>query len=188
MVEDDAVQALDLGHALRLLGHRVLGPAGSVVEAEGIMARERPSVALLDLALRDGDALPVARRLIDAEVPFALATGRDGELLAHPLLRGCPLLRKPYGPVELRAVLEGLLLLDRLKSLARLDTRIAGAWERITQQAGTVSRLAARGHDTRLAEAVLRTFEETLAILEQHRQRLLRSLDEHDRPDAAGLA
>ncbi len=184
VVEDDAVQALDLDQSLRRLGHRVLGPVATVAEAEAVLARERPNLALLDLGLRDGDGLPVAQQLVAAEVPFAVATGLDGALLEHPLLRGCPLLRKPYGAAELQAAVRGLQRLDLLRALAGLDRRVAQAWDRITRQAGTISRLAAGGHDTRLGEALLRTFEETLAILEQHRQRLLRDLGEEADPPA----
>jgi hypothetical protein len=79
----------------------VIGPAGSVVEAMALVRRERPDVALLDLTLRDGLAVPVAEMLGRLAVPFAVTTG--GARVPHdaPVLRSAPCLAKPYGLGEL---------------------------------------------------------------------------------------
>src|SRR4051812_33882874 len=103
VVEAAAVEALDLEQSLKVLGCTVLGPVGSTAEALRLLHRERPGLAVLGTALRDGSSLAVAQQLISADVPFAFFAGRDDSLLTHPMLRDVPLLPKPYTPPELWA-------------------------------------------------------------------------------------
>jgi CheY-like chemotaxis protein len=112
VVEDEAVQVLDLEYSLQALGCTVLGPASSSAGAIALLDRAWPDLALLDMVLRDGTALPVAERLVASGVPFALTTGQDGALLDQPVLRGVPCLRKPYRSAELLRCMGELLRLD----------------------------------------------------------------------------
>jgi CheY-like chemotaxis protein len=116
VVEDEAVQALDLACSLQALGCKVLGPATSAAKAIDLLGRKRPNLVLLDMVLQDGSALPVAEKLVALGVPFALMTGQDGALLDHPLLREVPCLRKPYSSTELRRWVRELYRLDRLRT------------------------------------------------------------------------
>ena len=100
--------AMDLEMTLRDLGCAVLGPAASTADALLLLARGRPDAALLDLALSDGTAVPVAEALGAAGVPFALLTGTAGTP-DHPALRGAPRLDKPFAPGQLRRLLVLLL-------------------------------------------------------------------------------
>jgi CheY-like chemotaxis protein len=115
VVEDEAVQALDLQCSLQALGCEVLGPASSAAGAIELLGRERPNLVLLDIVLEDGSALLVVGQLVALEVPFALSTGQDRVLLDHPLLRGAPCLRKPYRSTELQQCVRELYRLDLLK-------------------------------------------------------------------------
>jgi CheY-like chemotaxis protein len=178
VVEDEPVQALDLERSLRQLGCAVLGPTGSGAEAAGILRERRPNLALLDLVLRDGVALPLAEQLRALHVPMAVVTGCDRRLLEErPPLRGAPLLRKPYGQPELHRSVRELFRVDLEWSLARTERRVGLAWDRIRLQAVTIGRLAAGGHDTRLAEELLQAYERTLALLEARREHLRRELE-----------
>jgi CheY-like chemotaxis protein len=177
VVEDEPVQALDLERSLRRLGCAVLGPTGSGAEAASLLRERRPNLALLDLVLRDGVALSLAEQLRALNVPMAAVTGCGRRLLEHPLLRGVPQLRKPYGLPELERSVRDLFQVDLARSLTRTERRIGLAWDRIRLQAATIGRLAAKGHDTRLAEELLQAYERTLAILEARREHLLGELD-----------
>jgi CheY-like chemotaxis protein len=177
VVEDEPVQALDLERSLRRLGCAVLGPAGSEAEASRLLRERRLNLALLDLVLQDGVALPLAEQLRALNVPMAAVTGCDRRLLERPPLRGVPLLRKPYGLPELHRSVRELFRVDLARSLARTERRVGLAWDRIRMQAVTIGRLAAKGHDTRLAEELLQAYEQTLVLLEARREHLLCELD-----------
>jgi CheY-like chemotaxis protein len=177
VVEDEPVQALDLERSLRRLGCAVLGPTGSGAEASRLLRERRPNLALLDLVLRDGVALPLAEQLRALNVPMAAVMGCGRRLLERPPLRGVPLLRKPYGLPELERSVRDLFKVDLARSLARTERRVGLAWDRIRLQAVTIGRLAARGHDTRVAEELLQAYERTLVLLEARREHLLRELD-----------
>jgi CheY-like chemotaxis protein len=182
LVEDLASRALDLERSLRRLGHTVLGPAGSAAEAAALLRRERPNLALLDAVLLDGGTVPLARRLVASEVPFALVGGRDHGLLDRPPLRGTPRLPEPRTLPRLRAVVRQLHRLDLTRSLALTERDIARAWESITAQARIVGGLAAGGRDVRRAEELLQAHERTLATLEARRDRLRRELERQGGP------
>jgi CheY-like chemotaxis protein len=109
VAEDEFVIALEIETALRDLGCVVLGPTASVADTLDLLARERPDAALLDVKLLDGPATPVAEACAVLGVPFALATGYDGDGLPEPALSAAPRLAKPFGAGELRRVLAALL-------------------------------------------------------------------------------
>lgn len=182
VIEDEAVQTLDLEQSLLRLGCTVLGPVDTQAAAMDLLRRERPNVVLLDLMLRDGPALRLAERLQARRVPMAAVTGCDATLLDHSRPQGVPLLRKPFGPVALRTTVRGLFKIDLAASLARTEWRIEQGWDRVRVQAAIVGRLAAKGHDTHSAEELLLAFERTLAILESRRRHLLRLLEAQGGP------
>lgn len=109
VAEDEALIACDLEMTLRDLGCEVLPPAASIVQALQLLEAERPDAALLDLSLLDGLALPIAKALTIAGVPFAITTGWDIRLIESPVLVGVPFLLKPYQPHALRATLVRLV-------------------------------------------------------------------------------
>jgi CheY-like chemotaxis protein len=120
VVEDEPNIRRSLLELLPELGCRVIGPAGSVVGAIKLVQRERPDVALLDLTLRDGSAMPVAEMLGRLGVPFALTTGGARVPLGDPALHGALCLAKPYGLGELELVLRRLAELARGRLASRL--------------------------------------------------------------------
>jgi DNA-binding response OmpR family regulator len=81
VVDDEYLIALDIASTLLAAGCRVLGPVASCEEGLGLLRRERPDLAILDVALRDGSCAALAESLRDRGVPFALVTGyARGEL------------------------------------------------------------------------------------------------------------
>ena len=105
VAEDEAVIALDLGETLRTLGCVVCTATASGAEVLALVRRERPDVVLLDLGLADGFAGPLVGTLRTEGVPVVLSTGYAPELLDDPVLRDAPVLKKPYGRVELERTL-----------------------------------------------------------------------------------
>ena len=111
VVEDEFMLALELEQSLRDLGCAVLGPAASAGEALGLLERERPDAATLDVRLRDGRVTPVAERLEAAGVPFVLVTSCGEGELVEPVLREVPRLDKPCEADALQAAIARLLAL-----------------------------------------------------------------------------
>lgn len=89
VVEDEFLVSLDMQTILMDAGFQVLGPAGGVDEAIGLIDRQRPDAALLDNNLNGHSVGPVAAVLGDRGVPFAFVTGNDRESLP-PKFVGAP--------------------------------------------------------------------------------------------------
>jgi hypothetical protein len=77
-------------------GWRVMGPVATVQAALRLLEGELPSVALLDVSLRNELVTPVAESLKERGAPFAVASAYDrpeqigGEVLAGALNVGKP--------------------------------------------------------------------------------------------------
>jgi CheY-like chemotaxis protein len=108
VAEDEALIALDLELTLRELGCIVLPATPSVAGALAILGTEQPDMALLDINLADGSAVPVAEALATAGVPFAVMTGHDAGQIGEVVLRTAPYLGKPYNLEDLHAMLARL--------------------------------------------------------------------------------
>jgi DNA-binding response OmpR family regulator len=103
IVEDNFLIAQDLRAVLRGAGYAVCGTAATIAAALQLLLDEKPDGVLLDVGLRDADALPVALALDACGVPFVVITGYDREQLP-PALRDRPCLSKPYSPDTLVAL------------------------------------------------------------------------------------
>jgi DNA-binding response OmpR family regulator len=112
IVEDEFLIAMDLKELLEHHGWRVIGPAASVDGALRLLEREFPSVALLDIHLRNELVTPIAERLKERNVPFALASAYDRpERLGGEVLAGAPNVGKPIEERSLLAALTQLTVL-----------------------------------------------------------------------------
>lgn len=106
IVEDEYLIAMQLQLMLESLGWLVIGPASSVTEALGLLEQDLPSVALLDVNLRDELITPVAEALSRLGVPFALASAHNQpERYGGPILAGVPNAGKPTSERRLQAAL-----------------------------------------------------------------------------------
>jgi len=96
-----------IGSAMRAVleqaGHAVLGPVRHAAKAARIAERDRPNLALVDLALPGGEnGLGLARRLDEFAVPCLLVTGYD--VVPEDAGRATiGILRKPFAPDVLLA-------------------------------------------------------------------------------------
>jgi len=109
IVEDELFVAMDLTHVFEDHGWIVLGPAPSVHRALQILEEELPTVAILDVNLRDELVTPVAAALKDRSIPFVIATAvGDPRQLCGQIISGAPILGKPTDEVQLLAVVDQL--------------------------------------------------------------------------------
>ena len=88
--------------------------ADSVAEAEAQVRRRRPHLIILDLRMPGVGGTELCRRLKASErtreIPIVLLTGADEEEARAAQKAGASaLVRKPFSPLELLAVVEGLL-------------------------------------------------------------------------------
>lgn len=100
IVEDDYLIAEGLSRAIEDDGFAVIGPVDTVAGALGLIGREQPDGALLDVRLRQGDTLEIARVLRQRGVPFAVVSGYTRDSLP-PEMAAAPFLAKPLGEFEL---------------------------------------------------------------------------------------
>lgn len=107
VVEDEYYLADDLAKALEAGGHEVLGPVGTVEEAEQAVAADSFDVAVIDMNLHGDSAFPIADRLKDKGIPFVIATGYGGASLPDRLA-DAPRVEKPFDPKQVIAALPSL--------------------------------------------------------------------------------
>jgi CheY-like chemotaxis protein len=99
VVEDDFIVGYDIQTLLEEQGARVIGPAASLLEAQALLATERPTVAVLDVNLGGEYVFPLVTRLREKDVPFVFATAyADNEGLFPEEARTAPRLAKPVLP------------------------------------------------------------------------------------------
>ena len=104
IVEDDFIAALYIAECVNAMGGEVLGPVAATAEGIALVRRTQPHMAFLDMQLRDGFVTPLAAVLDQLDVPFALATGYQGEELEKMVLSRAPRLSKPYRHADLIAM------------------------------------------------------------------------------------
>lgn len=78
-----------------------------------------------------------------------------------------------------------LAMSKELEDLKLADEHIREAEERIDKQEALVQHLAADGHDTSNAEALLQTFRDTLTTYLDHRKLIIKKLDAQSNEPAA---
>jgi len=92
VAEDNALLALSMHDILRRAGADVVGPAGTLHEAEELAASERLTLAMLDIKLQSREVWPAARILIARGVPILFCSGHfdqntlPAEWARHPIL------------------------------------------------------------------------------------------------------
>ena len=95
VVEDDAMQALDLAASLADSGATIIGPVASLSEASELAADCACDAAILDLRLRDRNASALARQLLDRSIPFIVYTGYPDSAFFRSEWPGYELVAKP---------------------------------------------------------------------------------------------
>jgi DNA-binding response OmpR family regulator len=109
IVEDQFLIAVDLQFLVELHGWRVIGPAATVQEALRLIDEELPSVALLDVNLGHELVTPVAERLKERGVSFAVVSAYERpEQIGGQVLAGVPNVGKPLNERRLLVALAKL--------------------------------------------------------------------------------
>lgn len=113
--------ALELESQLAAAGCAIVGPAGTLEQAERLLEKETFAVAVLDANLGGQPVDRLAAALKRKGVPFAFATGYGREALP-PGYQDVPLLAKPFRSEDL------------LEVVATLAARYVGAGRVATPQ------------------------------------------------------
>src|SRR5690349_19513015 len=97
IVEDEYYLADDLSRSLSIAGAQVLGPVGSLEDAESRVSEGGFDFAVVDMNLRGDFAYAVAERLEGIGVPFVITTGYNQASLPQGL-KDVPRVEKPFAP------------------------------------------------------------------------------------------
>jgi CheY-like chemotaxis protein len=96
IVEDEPLIAMMLEDFLDALDREVAGTADDVAGALARIEQGEIDAAILDVNLRAGEqSWPIAARLAELGIPFVLATGGAGDMIAEEY-RDRPILSKPF--------------------------------------------------------------------------------------------
>ena len=99
VVEDEYYIADDLRRGLAGAGAQIIGPVGSVAQAEAALETGDFDCAVLDLNLHGETADVVADQLKIMEIPFSIATGY-GSSAIPARHEDVPRLEKPFDPAQ----------------------------------------------------------------------------------------
>jgi DNA-binding response OmpR family regulator len=108
IVEDQALIGMSLEAFLEEAGFEVAGIFMSNVQALKWLEDDAPDVAILDIMIRDGTSVEIARALKCRGVPFAVYSGLPSKAECPPELQNVPWLEKPVSRETLLGVLGGL--------------------------------------------------------------------------------
>ena len=100
IVEDDYLTAQGLSHTIADYGFTVVGPVDTADRAVHLIGHEPPDGVLLDVRLREGSAVEVAKALQKRGVPFVVMSGYSRDTLPSEL-RKAPFVAKPMSESEL---------------------------------------------------------------------------------------
>ena len=115
IVEDDYYLADDLSRSLVQAGAEVVGPVGTLAEAQSRVGGDDFDMAVIDMNLRGDFAYAVAERLDAERVPFVIATGyNEASLPEH--LKNVPRVEKPFAARDVVS-----LLIDLREKIRPLD-------------------------------------------------------------------
>jgi DNA-binding LytR/AlgR family response regulator len=144
IVEDEFLVADDIARYFAGLGARILGPVGTVAEAQ--VLAEEADAAVLDIDLNGASVFPVADRLSERGVPFVFFSAYDRNVIPSRLDHIASLVK----PTDRRKIiaalfpdknsneslddpLDVLALLPKLRLAARLMLPDAGAADRLVE-------------------------------------------------------
>jgi DNA-binding response OmpR family regulator len=108
IVEDQALIGMSLEASLEEAGFEVAGPFMTNAEALEWLERNVPDLAVLDIMIKDGTSLQVARELKSRGIPFAIYSGLPAKADCPPELQNAPWLEKPVSRETLVGTLERL--------------------------------------------------------------------------------
>jgi CheY-like chemotaxis protein len=108
VVEDEYFLAADIAGVLRSRGADVIGPVGTVNEAERLVSDCDPDCVILDINLRGDMSYEVADRLAGSGIPFLFATGYSEDAIPERF-SAVPQIQKPIDAELLGSVLPAVI-------------------------------------------------------------------------------
>lgn len=109
VVEDDAIQAIDLTETLKEAGARVIGPAWNADTAMQLARSNTFSAAVLDYRLCSRNCMSVANELNQRHTPFIILTAYDAWVRLPHSWHGCRLVTKPANMAKLVRTIAALI-------------------------------------------------------------------------------
>jgi DNA-binding response OmpR family regulator len=103
VLEDELLAAMDLAYMLRALGATVIGPVGTLEQAEQLAKATALDGAILDVKIDHMTSLELASTLIESGVAVILATGYESNMLPERFAE-TPRLTKPYSEAMVRKI------------------------------------------------------------------------------------
>ena len=94
LAEDDAFIGMSLEDGFLDAGYDVAGPFPTCTQAMVWLKGYRPSVSVIDVALKDGTCTALARELRQRGIPFMIYSGHCSSRAAHEF-QGVPWIMKP---------------------------------------------------------------------------------------------
>ncbi len=121
IVEDQALIGMSLEASLKEAGFQVAGVFMSNAQALQWLEGDAPDIAVLDIMIKDGTSLEIARALKRLGVPFAIYSGLPPKADCPPELQNVPWLEKPASREILLNVLGQLAAPEGEKIVLPLD-------------------------------------------------------------------
>jgi len=112
VVEDEALLALEMAHALENEGFEVLGPVRKVSSALELLRQYGCNAAVLDINLGDETSEAIALELTALRIPF-LAVSSYSLADRPPAFLNAPALAKPIAPEAIAAEISKLVTASR---------------------------------------------------------------------------
>lgn len=124
----------------RVPGLVVVGEAGGVAEAVGLIRRERPSIVFLDVQMPDADGFEVLRRIGPEEVPAVVfVTAYDEYALRAFEVHAVDYLLKPYDDARFLAAVERARSAVRARDAEALDARVGRLLDYLDTHGGSAA-------------------------------------------------
>ena len=119
IIEENFVISMDLEDIVKSMGFDFIDQATSLTQATELLEKMQYRMAFLDLYLGQESSLPIAEMLKKQNIPFAITTAYHDEDSLPNLLKGIPIIQKPYSTNTVnRVVLE---LLNSTPSYSRIS-------------------------------------------------------------------
>lgn len=109
IVEDEMLLAMDLEYVIRGWGADVLGPVPTIDKAQALLSDYRPDAVTLDMNLSGVSSLPLARELVERDIPFVVVSGYSEADPTAEAMRAARFVKKPYNEKDLLKALEDVL-------------------------------------------------------------------------------
>lgn len=110
LVEDEAMVAMDIEYGLLDRGADVIGPAGTLEDAQSLINKtQQISAAILDVRLHGEDVYPAAHELTQRGVPILFHTGHGVGDEIHPQFPDARVVMKPQSTQSLLDILADLI-------------------------------------------------------------------------------